>query len=72
MILGINRIWINIRKNEEDEDIVIGVNYDDYGDYFCNCDDSRHLYFNRFPNFKCKCYDIAMEKLKRALYNLKR
>lgn len=52
-------IWLEIVKGE----VSVRINKNDYNDYSCTCGDKRHLYFNKYPDFKCKAYKIAIKKL---------
>jgi hypothetical protein len=52
------RDWVDVTEN-----ICVWFDIDDYDEYGCNCDDPRHHFPNKYNNFKCKCYWIAMKKL---------
>ena len=57
--------WIHVDVIPS-EDIKISIRKD-FEKYTCTCSDPRHQYPNRFHNFKCKTYAIAMEKIAKAL-----
>ncbi len=55
-------IWLKIVKDAQGKWIEVGIDPINPDNYKCNCDDKRHLYNNKYPNFKCKSYKIAIEK----------
>ena len=63
---GQRYIWLKIVKDEKGKWIEVGLNPRDLNDFKCNCDDVKHNFYMKYPEFKCRSYKIALEKLIRV------
>ena len=56
-------VWVDVGVGKG-KTVVVKVDPSNPSDYTCTCDDPRHLYPNKYPGFRCRCWAIAMERIK--------